>query len=371
MTFFKKATAAPETETGAEAPEAHNFDGDKLAQRAHDFGAKVGDASEEAIGVVMKAKEDWQGGPFRVLLGLQNDFSEEELNEFAVPDEEEGNNPDIFKVSRQVKGKTKLVDSNFYVNFADGTPSGEHILEQIEFVERAGNPNMVKDDIPQEILDLTPHERETKINFLKGRRNTIRQSYKKAMALYFQFKEVNAYPGIQAEPIWVKDKEGEEVENTTKPIAVWLIPDEGKPIAKWEALSIGAFMKLRPRRAKENGGTFQNLIESGATKKAPGKGATTEDNKGFHIETVERGIDFIAELHRWMEEISSAKDKVDIGKVYKQMNTKDNDELVVAVVELRNMLQDLAKDTGADAKYVRLQQAGSDLVQEVADKTAA
>ncbi len=377
MTGFFKASKtavahAAQDETASSLP---NIDGDKLAEIARNLGAEAGDASGEAINLVMKAKEDWQGGPFKVLFGLQADYTEEQLNSFAIPDTEDGNNPDVFKVHKtDAKGKSKLVNTTFYTQFADGTPDGQAILARIEFTERAGNKDMVKDDIPADILEMSPHEREVHLNFLKGRRGTIRQAYKKAMALYFQFQLVNEYDGIMAEPIWVKGKgpndikEGElpEVENTTKPIAVWLIPDEGRPVAKWEALSIGAFMKLDTRKAMEKGGTFAALIESGATKKAPGSGSQTNKNEGLVIKTLETGISVLAEFHRWSDEINGAKDKAEIGKLYKLMNAKDNDELIVAVVEVRNFLQQLAKDTAADAKYVRLQQGGSDLVAETA-----
>lgn len=436
MTFFSKnkamlstAVKAPETETGTDAPEVYTaeafkeyemgqyrerfpnetrglsdraifdaamatdddldddawrelfakvdrpaVDGDTMAARARGLGAKVGEASETAIATVMKAKEDWQGGPFRVLFGLQEDFTEEELNGFPVPDDDAGNNPDIFNVTKEdaKTGKLKSVKSNFYVNFADGTPSGQHILAQIEFTQRAGNTAMVQDDIPEDIREMTPHERENHLNFLNGRRNTIRQSYKNAMALYFKFIEVNNYPGVKAEPIWAKGKSpddepagGIEVENTTKPIAVWLIPDEGKPIAKWEALSIGAFKKLNAKKGLEKGGTFASLISSGATKKAPGSGATTDKNDGFVIKTADKFFDVFAEGHRFIDEMLNDKRLVEYGKLLQKMNAKDNDELVTDVVELRNFFVKLCDDTNADAKYVKIQSSGSPLADKV------
>jgi hypothetical protein len=287
--------AAP---TDGEQPEA-NLDGDALAAHAKALGAKAGRASSEAISIVMKAKEDWQGGPFRVLFGLQMDYEPEELDTFAVPDTDTGNNPDVFKIHKENArtNKVSLVESNFYVNFADGTPDGQNILERIEWTERAGDPKAIKDDIPEDILKMNPHERETHLNFLKGRRNTIRQSYKKAMALYFKQKEVETYPGVSCEPIWepgkgpadVKEGETPTVANTTKPIAVWVTPEEGKPVTKWEALSIGAFMKLNPRKAQEKGGTFAALIESGVVPKKAGSGATSNNTDGIVIKTVDRG----------------------------------------------------------------------------------
>lgn len=47
-------------------------------------------------------------------------------------------------------------------------------------------------------------------------------------------------------------------------------------------------------------------------------------------------------------------------------NAKDNDEFISALVETRNMLADICKEVQADAKYVKLQQGGSDLVNKAA-----
>jgi hypothetical protein len=381
-----QALAAP-ADTATESTEdtnLPNIDGDALAEHARALGAKAGKNTDAAIGLVCKAKEDWEGGPFKVLFGLKMDFTDEQLDEFAVPDSDTGNNPDEFKVYKEdAKGKRKLVQSNFYVNFADGTPAGQTLLSRIEWTERAGDKNMIKDDIPDDIRDMSSDERDVHLKFLNGRRGTIRKAYKKAMALYFKNAEVNAYPGVKCEPIWVKGKAPEdvdmdkgelpEVENTPEPIRVWLIPDKDKngnprPIAKHETFSISAFLRLNIGKAIEKGGTFQSLIESGATKKAPGGGANSNNGDGFVVKTLEKGVAVIAELHRWMEEITTASDKVEIGKLYKLLNTKDNDELIVAVVELRNALNVAIEETHANAKYLKVQQGQSGLTNEAMAK---
>jgi len=384
-----QSLSAPPSDEGTESNEETNIpniDGEALAEHARALGAKAGHASNSAIEFVSKAKEDWQGGPFRVLFGLKMDFSEEQLSEFAVPDSDSGNNPDEFKVYKEdAKGKRKLVNSNFYVNFADGTPAGQTLLSRIEWVTRASDKNMVKDDIPQDILDMSSDERDTHLKFLNGRRLTMRNAYKKAMALHFKTLEVRAYPSVECEPIWVKGKSPEdvdftkgelpEVENTPEPIRVWLVPDKDKdgnprPIAKHETFSISAFLRLNTKKALEKGGTFQALVDSGATKKAPGGGAASNNGDGFVIKTIDKGLAVMAELHRWFEEIGEQKDKADIGKLYKLMNSKDNDELIVTVFELRDYLNHMIEDTGAGAKYLKLQQGGSELAKQVANKAA-
>jgi hypothetical protein len=75
-------------------------------------------------------------------------------------------------------------------------------------------------------------------------------------------------------------------------------------------------------------------------------------------------VEVFAEFHRWLEEIATAKDKAEYGKLLKLGNTKNNDEFIAALVETRNMLADICKEVKADDKYVKLQQGGSDLVKQ-------
>jgi hypothetical protein len=135
-------------------------------------------------------------------------------------------------------------------------------------------------------------------------------------------------------------------------------------------MSIGTFLKLKPKKAIEKGGTFANLIESGATKKKPGIKSKDKEDKGLTIKTVETGVNILAELHRWFTEIGEAKDKVDVANLFKLANTKDNDEFVTAVFETADFLNHLVKDTGIAAKYLKLQQGGSELTKKVVKSAA-
>lgn len=375
MVSTSAVALAANTEEGNTVP---NIDGDALAADAKAMGAKAGDASDSAFTLVVKAKEDWQGGPFKVLFGLQADFTQEQLDTFPIPGNEEGNNPDVFYINKE--GAKKPVKSSFYAQFCDGTPAGQRLLERLEWVKRAGEANMVKTDIPSDIMDMSPEQRDTHQYFLEGRRVTIRGAIKKALELYQQFEAVKGYNTlIVCEPLWVAGKspddvdysKGElpEVENTTKPIRIAQVDAKGFPV-KYDFLSIGAFLKLNVNKATEKGGTFRSLLDSGATKKAAGSGSTTNDGDGIVIKTTDRGVAIMAELHRWADEIHGAKDQVEYGKLLKMFNTKDNDELIVAAVELRNFLSDILAATHGDAKYTKLQSSGSELTATTAKAAA-
>lgn len=209
------------------------------------------------------------------------------------------------------------------------------------------------------------------------------QAYKKAMRLYFKFQEVEEYaPECSAYPMFIEGHEPEMddqttgttverdisdvmLERTNEPIAVTWNMGEGKPV-KWEPFTVGAFLKLNPAKAIEKGGGFKHLVDSGATKKAPKTPGKAEKPEGLTIKTTDTGLGVVAELHRYMAEILSAKDKAEYGKLAQALMAKDTDETCTAMVELKNWLNDLCRDCKLDGRYVKLKQSGSDLIQDAA-----
>lgn len=369
--FINTAAAVREvpTDTGTEPAVISNptdYDGEALAGNARAMAAKETDAMSAAVNVVMKAKEDWQGGPIRVLLALQASYTPEELASFPVPDSDTGNNPDKFKIEVVKDGSTVKRPTTWYTQFADATKEGKAICDRIEMIERAAKTDTVKTGIPEDILSLNPTQREVELNRLKGRRNTIRASYKKAVALNIQFNLVNEMDGIQAEPIWIDGKEGEEVENTTKPIAVWQIPEEGKPVKNWEAYSVGSFMKLSVGKALEKGGTFKALKESVTRAKAGAVGNNAAATKTPAIATLETLLERMVEVHSYaMDKVMMAKDTAEYGTILKTLNSKGADELVTTFVELKVMFDQIYKDAKLGEKYQKIQLDNPELISKV------
>src|ERR1700761_2267462 len=145
------ATEGTETDTDTSLP---NLDGEALAAKAQALGQQAGDSLTSVVNTLCDAKEEWQGGPFKVLFALQAAYGEE-LDSFPVPDSEDGNNPDYFKVSKtNAKGKTSLVETSFYRQFADATAAGQDILARLEAVARMGDDKAVKSDIAETYPDI-------------------------------------------------------------------------------------------------------------------------------------------------------------------------------------------------------------------------
>lgn len=344
-------------------------DGDALANHAQALGAKASVFMGDTVERLSKAREDWQGGPIFTLLALRDAYTEEELAEFAIPGTDTGNNPDKFKISVMNGDKKTTKQTTFYAQFARGTAAGKKIVETLEFLDRAADKSAVKDGIPQSILDLDHDGRERQRSFLEGRINTMTQAYKKAMLLHFKFVEVDEYSeNIFCAVDWVQGKSPDDVEHVSQcevepgnePIVIWY-EETGKP-QKREVFSIAAFLKLNPAKAQEKGGGFKNLVESGVVKKAPVPPGQTPKEQDMTIKTVDTGLGVMVEFHRWMQEIRGERDGANIGKFLMELKKKNNDEYLVAAVELKNILIDVCRDTGADATYAKLASNGSPLI---------
>jgi len=358
------ALAAPSEQGAATMPNVPGamavpkFDGNAMAELAKTMAAKVSDDTEEVLSGIMKAKEEGVSGTVNLMVRLQADYGDE-LDSMPRPDSDTGNVRDVFEIEVTDNGKTTKKEATFWNIFADNTPLGKEIITELAEVKRALNTNANQSGIRDEVSNMNPQELTVREAYLSGRKATNRNAIKKAASLYFQFCDVKALPYVDAAPAW-EGEAGGPVMATAKPILVWQ-PNGDKPPVKWAYFGIGAFLKLKPRVAAEKGGNYDALVATGKK----GTNAESGDN-GHTIKTIETGVKTLVEIHRWMDEIENDKNSAEIGKLMKVINHKDADELAVAIVELSNYLNDLRKGCGLDARYVKLQQSGSDLVAKAA-----
>ncbi len=337
-------------------------EGETQKARAIAFASQESDEMSAAIEQVANAKEDWQGGPIKVLFALRDTYGEE-LDSFPKPDLETGNNPDKFKVAMtNDAGVTAMRATSFYMLFADATKEGRAIVTELAFLKRLSNVNDKKENIPSDLVELyldNEDKRTSRINYLNGRRSTIKASYKKAMALYYQMDAVASLPHVACDFLWVTDDKGEdtgEVEATTKPIIVWERVADGKPVKKREFFSIGSFLKLDAAAASEKGGTLKELMKTVA------RDTNTKAAEFPTIKTAESYVRGLVECFRAMDEFQSDPDQRELGKLMKVLGAKGSDELKVAIVEYRNYLDDMCDELKLGPWYSDLQAKRSPLV---------
>lgn len=352
------------TEQATETVVNTDSEGETQKARAIAFASQESEEMSAAIEQVANAKEDWQGGPIKVLFALRETYGEE-IDQFPKPDLETGNNPDKFKVSMtNDAGVTAMRATSFYQLFADATKEGKAIVDELAFIKRLSNVNDKKDGIPSELIDLyldDEDKRTARTHYLNGRRSTIKASYKKAMALYFQMDAVASLPFCQADFVWVV-KDGEEtgeVEGTTKPIVVRELLKNGERGNKREFFSIGSFLKLDAKAASEKGGTLKELMKTVARDTNP-KAATFPT-----IKTADSFTKGFVELFRAMDEFQSDPDQKELGKFMKILNVKKDsgaDQLKASIIEMRNYLDDICDELKLGQWYADLQAKRDPLV---------
>lgn len=338
-------------------------EGETQKARAIAFASQESDEMSVAITTAANAKEDWQGGPIKVLFALNETYGDS-LAEFPKPDMETGNNPDKFQVAvTNDQGVTAMRKTSFYLIFSDATKEGKAIVDELAMLKRIANVNDKCDNIPEELMELYQEDGEKRISrekYLTTRRATIRQSYKKAMSLYFQMDAVASLEKVGCNFIYA-DADAGVVEKTSEPIIVWELPKEGQPITKSKRFSIGSFLKLDAKEASEKGGTLKELL------KTVSRDTNTKAAEFPTIKTAETYTKGFVELFRAMDEFQSDADQKELGKLMKVMQAKGSEELKVAVIEFRNYLDDMCDELKLGPWYADLQAKRSPLVTRKRD----
>lgn len=331
-------------------------EGETQKARAIAFASQESDEMSVAITTAANAKEDWQGGPIKVLFALNETYGDS-LAEFPKPDMETGNNPDKFQVAvTNDQGVTAMRKTSFYLIFSDATKEGKAIVDELAMLKRIANVNDKCDNIPNELMELYREDGEKRISrekYLTTRRATIRQSYKKAMSLYFQMDAVASLEKVGCNFIYA-DADAGIVEKTSEPIIVWELPKEGQPITKSKRFSIGSFLKLDAKEASEKGGTLKELL------KTVSRDTNTKAAEFPTIKTAETYTKGFVELFRAMDEFQSDADQKEMAKFMKLVHASP--ELKVALVEYRNYLDDMVDEMKLGAWYADLQAKRDPLV---------
>src|SRR6266446_4932499 len=313
------------------APSIGASTGERQSALATSLAAIHGEELATAISTVMKAKEDWQGGPMTVMCAMGVNYTEEQMAEFPIigSSEKDGsNNPAKFKAKVPGKdGKETERDQDFYILFADATPEGADIVKRLGWLAHANKSEFNQAEIPQEFKDMNPQERRMNVEKLTNRRSTIRSSYKNAIKLNQQFTAVNDLPHVSADPI-----PGIE-EGTYENTVLVHSKVKGRETKDWEHYSLSNFMKLNAAKAKENGGTLAALKATVArVPKVPGD--NSDGNKPDVIKTIPKAIVRLVDLHSFFVEVFRGKDKTTYNALVKLMGGPGSDDLVKSIGDL-------------------------------------
>lgn len=328
------------------------YDGNAAAKMAREYAAKA-EQLGDTLETIFTAKTEMAGGPLRVLAKLQAIYGDDLIN-LPKPGSETGNNRDAIEIDvTDDSGQTKSVKTTVYTVFSDNTPRGKLIVDRLALCVRAKAPDTVKDGIPEDIMELARTRGiEREIEQLQKKRSNFRASIKKAMELMYQFMAIEEVDDVIAEPIW-ENEPGGAIIQAIDCIHVYQMQEDGKRPKYSRDYSVSAFLKLDPKKAIEAGGGFKAL-EATAARGTKGKPSTPAEK--LTIKTVETGITVLAEFHRWLDEVVGNRDTTEMAKLLKYVNTNGSDELVSAIVESRNFLNDIVEAAKLQSKYTKLQQ---------------
>lgn len=224
-----------------------------MGKLADTLASKITTEMNEAIGVVVKAKKDWQGGPLVLLGWIKQQFDAETIKSFPTPGSDVGECPDKYKVPYYRDGKLKFKATTFYGELYKRTPSGKTIEVELAFISLAKDEKANHATVPAYILCLDPVSLDRLKGTLEQERNVAVAAWRSAMGLQKQFDAVNALEFVEAMPLL--DQDG-NIYQAAKPIKVWSVT---QPDAEWNLYSIGAFLMFDAAKAGENGGTFEAL----------------------------------------------------------------------------------------------------------------
>lgn len=340
--------------------------GEEMDKQARAFGVAQSEVLGSTINTIAKAKQDYEGGPFAVMFKVTANMSKEQLDELPIPGSELSNHPAKYKL-RVIgdKGKPSVKEFNYYNVVSDSLACNVAKQDRINKLELSlGDPskvNMVS--VPQDIKDMEINYRHTEISRLKGELNTSRNAVNNAFELLFQIRAVNELAGVEASPIMALTKDGTvsdtEVENTRTPMLVTTTQDKRKAIDTVR-LSISSFKKLKPAVAKENGGTYEALMN---TVKRGTKGDGTEEtggNKPDLINTVDKFQARTTDYHDYLDKVWSAKDKAEYQELLKIVGPRGpagSDDFALSLYSIFTMLGDIYRHDAVRARAEALKEA--------------
>lgn len=316
--------------------------GQKMIEAARFAASHVPADFLSTVAVVVKAKEDWEGGPVAIWASSVKAYPGEAFDAFPDPasTEKDSNNPAIFTVLEPSgkDGKLKPKEKNYYNIFADNLPPAVELLQEQDWLQRLGNEKMKTDGIPPQYLAEYGGQdhskivaRDTRLTKVKNRLTSYRQSIKNGFYLRFQLEKVNELGGVHAEVVPTKDGKGYENRirvRSTMP---------GRELEDNQGMTIKAFMKLDAEKAFKNGATYAALMDTAKRDKAEGD-STSATTK---IENAEQARKSLLDLHDYFDTITRDPKQEILTQWVKYLTSKAGDDTFVSLWDMRDFINDV------------------------------
>ena len=321
-----------------------------LMAKASMLASKEGPLVQSAIATIIKAKEDWEGGPFTVLLAMVQNYGEL-IDEFPDPMQETGNNPGRFDRAEPKKGGgTTRKTYDFYKVFVEQTKEGAPLVREREWLKRLEDENDNKEGMEPSFVAQyakNPLKRAEHRGVVDRRINVMVSAYKRAIRLKYQIDRAASLFDdnvLRITPLWA-DAEMTSIQNVAKPILAeepGFLPD-GRPTApkNWKHLGINAFLNLDFDKVVDNGGTFDALLK--ALEREPRTDENESNIKPQHIGTLDMFKARFRDIHAFLDDVFEDKDRAKYQSILKALNGPGSDALLLEMATVRDMLSDFLR----------------------------
>lgn len=321
--------------------------GQVMIENARALAIKVSPEFLSTVATIVKAKEDWEGGPISIWAASEKQYPGDAFDVFPDPASKEGdgsNNPCLFTVLEPSgkDGKLKPKEKNFYNIYADSLPPAVELYQEKDWLERLGNEKMKTDGIPPQFIAEYGGQdhskivaRDTRLTKVMNKIKAYRKSIKDGLELRFQLMKVNELSGCHASVVPTADGKGWENRIRVRSTMV------GRELEDSQGMTVKAFMKLDPLVAFKNGATYQALI---ATKKRD-QGDDQNNAATTRIATAEMGRKTLLDLHDYFDGLVTDSKQEGFASWVKFLNSKAGDETFMSVCDLRDILTDMINKT--------------------------
>lgn len=320
--------------------------GDAQHKKALSYAAKTGTAIDLVVVSIADAKAEFTLGPVKLYNAIRKNLSEEEIDalplpgsRWQLPDGTLNNNADICSWKDPSKpGDSKPKEISFYVVWSDGTPEGAHVVQELEWISRISTAGMKIDDIPKDWQDkyaANPITLRQRKKYLEGRRGTVRKAYKDAVRLLWQIDMVNELAGCACH---VDDDSNEPTVTLVNKATI-----KNGVASNWEVFSVGAFLKLKPAKALEAGGSYEALKATAERGKKDDKNKNKQGLQLNAIATPDTSGKVAAMELSYLDKLWADRKGGEYGAFLRHLLSDGGKADVLTYGDLRNILNDMFK----------------------------
>jgi hypothetical protein len=318
---------------------------------------------------LVKARQDWEGGAFAVMYKVTSQLPPQLLAALPDPKADSGMKPAHYwsVVIRDNKEVPK--EHYWYEELVLNFPAIRDKGKRIDQLKRSmGDPLKVnQSDIGADIKNMSHDYRNGEIARLTKEISGAVQKVSNAFELYWQFQRMAELPHVTCYPIYRQGPDNKpmdgldgrafEVEPTQVPIVIKSTVAGREDIDKVQ-VSIGSFLRFDVDKAKEQGGTYQALIDTAKREKKTdeqGNGQANAQSATQLIRSTETALARVLDLYEFADFAWSEKDDKHIDGIRKALNGAGSNDAFTAVMGLKKFLEEVCPDSPRNtARYQEL-----------------